>query len=52
MLSWLYKVLRNRKDQTSTLWQLYADNETTVDAKATVSDDATTAIKQEIVTGP
>jgi hypothetical protein len=52
MISWLYKVLRNRKDQTSTLWQLYADNETTVDAKATVSDDATTAIKQEIVTGP
>lgn len=52
MVSWLYKVLRNRSDQTSTLWQLYADNETTVDAKATVSDDATTAIVQEIVTGP
>lgn len=51
-VGWLYKVFRNRKDQTSTLWQLYADNETTVDAKATVSDDATTAIKQEIVTGP
>lgn len=52
MISWLYKVLRNRKDQTSTLWQLYADDESTVDAKATVSDDATTAIKQEIITGP
>lgn len=50
--SWMYKVFRNRKDQTSTLWQLYADNETTVDAKATVSDDGTTAIKQEVVTGP
>ena len=52
LLGWLYKVLRNRTDQTSSLWQLYADNETTVDAKATVSDDTTTAVKQEIVTGP
>jgi len=52
ILGWLYKVLRNRKTQTATLWQLMADNETTVDAKATVSDDATTAIKQEIETGP
>lgn len=52
MVSWLYKVLRNRKDQTSTLWQLYADNETTVDAKATVSDASSTATKQEIVSGP
>ncbi len=52
MLSWIYKVMRNRTDQTSSLWQLYADNESTVDAKATVSDDATTAVKQEIVTGP
>ena len=52
MISWLYKALRNRKTQTSTQWSLLADNETTVDAKATVSDDATTAIKQEIVSGP
>lgn len=50
--AWLFKAFRNRKDQTATLWQLYADNETTVDAKATVSDAAGTAIKQEIVTGP
>ena len=28
-----------------------ADNETTVDAKATVSDDGTTAIKQEVISG-
>ena len=52
MISWLYKVLRNRKSQTSTQWNLFADNETTVDAKATVSDDTTTGIKQEIVSGP
>lgn len=52
MMGWLYKVLRNRKSQTATQWSLYADDEATVDAKATVSDDGTTAIKQEIVTGP
>ena len=51
-LSWLYKVFRNRKTQTSTQWSLMADDETTVHAKATVSDDGTTAIKQEVVTGP
>jgi len=52
MISWLYKVFRNRKTQTATQWSLLADDESTVDAKATVSDDATTAIKQEVVTGP
>ena len=51
-LSWLYKNFRNRKAQTATQWSLYADDEATVDSKATVSDDGTTAIKQEIVTGP
>lgn len=51
-IGWLYKVLRNRKTMTATQWSLYDDAETTVDAKATVSDDATTAIKQEIVSGP
>lgn len=48
----LYKAYRNRKTQTATQWSLMADDETTVDQKATVSDDATTAIKQEIVAGP
>ena len=52
MISWLYKLMRNRTDQTSSLGRLYADDETTVDAKATVSDDGTTAVKQEVVTGP
>lgn len=47
-----HKIIRNRKAQTATQWSLYADDESTVDAKATVSDDGTTAIKQEIVTGP
>ncbi len=48
----LYKAYRNRKTQTATQWSLLADDESTVDQKATVSDDATTAIKQEIVSGP
>jgi hypothetical protein len=51
-LGWLYKVLRNRKTQTSTQWSLLADDESTVDAKATVSDSGGTATKQEIVSGP
>lgn len=51
-IAWLYKVLRNRKTQTATDWKLMADDESTVDAKATVSSDGTTAIKQEIVSGP
>ena len=51
-VGWLYKIARNRTTQTATQWSLLADNETTVDAKATVSDDTTTAIKQEIVVGP
>ena len=51
-IAWLYKVFRNRKQQTASEWRLMADNETTVDAKATVSDDGTTATKQEIVSGP
>ena len=51
-LSWLYKVLRNRKTQSATLWSLLADDESTVDAKATVSDTGSLATKEEIVTGP
>lgn len=49
---WPYKVLRNRKRQSQTLWELMADNETTVDAKATLEDNAGVTIKQEIVSGP
>lgn len=50
-VAYLYKNFRNRKFQSATEWRLYADNETTIDHKATVSDDGTDAIKQEIVTG-
>lgn len=52
MIAWLYKTLRNRKSQTSTLWSLFADDESTVDAKATVFKDGSTVRKEEIVSGP
>lgn len=50
-IGYLYKTLRNKKDQTGSLFQLYADDGTTVDQKATVSDDGTTATRGEIVSG-
>lgn len=55
MAAWVYKLFRNKKTQTKgggALWKLFADDETTVDAKADVSDDGTTATKAEIVSGP
>lgn len=51
-LGYLYKAFRNRSTQTTTQYTLYADNATTVDQKATVSDDTTTFDRGEIVTGP
>lgn len=51
-LSWLFKSFRNKKEQTSSEWRLYDDAGSTVDSKATVSDNGTTATKEEIVTGP
>jgi len=51
-LGFLYKNFRNKKTQTSTTWNLYDDAGTTVDHKATVSDDGVTFTKGEIGTGP
>jgi hypothetical protein len=51
-VDYLYKFLRNRITQTSTTLSVYADNATTVDHKATVSDNGTTYDRGEIVTGP
>lgn len=51
-IAWLFKALRNKKTQTTSLWSLFDDAGTTVDAKATVSDAAGTTTKEEIVTGP
>ena len=52
MMAWLYKSYRNREIQTATQYSLFADNGTTVDAKATISDNGTTFDKNEVVTGP
>lgn len=51
-IDYLYKAWRNRSTQTSTTYSLYADNGTTVDHKATVSDNGTTYDKGEVATGP
>ena len=51
-IGYLYKAWRNKATQTATEYNLYADDATTVDQKATVSDTGTTATKGEIATGP
>lgn len=51
-INYLYKAWRNKKTQTSTQYSLYADDTTTIDQKATVSDDGVTTTVGEIVTGP
>ena len=51
-IDYLYKAWRNKVEQTATTMSVYNDAGTVVDQKATVSDDATTATKGEIVTGP
>lgn len=51
-VDYLFKNWRNRKAQTATTWSLYNDDAATVDQKATVSDDGTTAGKTEVATGP
>lgn len=52
MVAYLYKVLRNKVTQSATTFEVYADDGTTVDQKATVSDSAGTLTRGEIVSGP
>lgn len=52
MLGYLYKTWRNKSTQTSSLYQLFNDDTTTVSQKATVSDDGTTFTRDEVATGP
>ena len=49
---WLYKTYRNKKTQTTTLWSLFDDAGSVVDAKASVSDVSGVGTKEEIVSGP
>ena len=51
-INYLYKAWRNKSTQTSTTYSLFDDAGSTVDQKATVSDDGTTATKGEVATGP
>jgi len=51
-IGYLYKNWRNKKTQTATQWSLLNDDAVTVDQKATTADDATTASKTEIASGP
>lgn len=51
-ISYLYKLMRNKVTQTSTTLSIFADDASTVDQKATVSDDGTTYTRGEIASGP
>jgi hypothetical protein len=51
-INYLYKAWRNKTTQTSSQYSLYADDASTIDQKATVSDDATTMTRGEVATGP
>lgn len=47
-IGYLYKAFRNKVTQTATEYSLYADDESTVHQKATVSDDGTTFTRGEV----
>lgn len=51
-VNYLYKFLRNRITQSATTLSVFADNGTTVDQKATVSDSGTVYDRGEIASGP
>jgi hypothetical protein len=51
-INYLYKSWRNKKDGNGMVEQLYADNGTTVDQKATVAESAGVVTKSEVVSGP
>lgn len=51
-ISYIYKAWRNQSTQTSSQYTLYADDASTVDQKAAVSDDGTTFTRGEVATGP
>lgn len=51
-IGYLYKAFRNRITQTATTLSIFADDASTVDQKATVSDDGSTYNRSEISSGP
>lgn len=50
-IGYLYKAWRNRSTQTSSEYALYADDGTTKDQEAAISDDGTTLVRGEVQTG-
>lgn len=50
-INYLYKAWRNRTTQTATTYTLYADDATTTDQAATVSDNGTTLDRGEVGSG-
>jgi hypothetical protein len=50
-IGYMYKRLRNKHTQTSSMTRLYADDEATVDQTWAVSDDGTTFTKGEAASG-
>jgi hypothetical protein len=51
-IDYLYKMWRNKKDQSGSLSQLYADDASTVDQKATTSEAGGTVTHEEWESGP
>jgi hypothetical protein len=51
-IGYLYKAWRNKVSQTDSTYSLYDDAGTTVDQKATTTDDGTTFSRTEIASGP
>lgn len=52
MLRYQYKAWRNRLTQTATTYSLFADDQVTVDHKATISNDGVTFQKGQVTSGP
>lgn len=51
-MAYLFKAFRNKLTVDATTIKLFADDGTTVDQKATVSDDGTTYLRGELGSGP
>lgn len=51
-IDYIYKFLRNKVTSNATTINVYADDESTIDHKATHSDDTVTYTRGEFITGP
>lgn len=51
-VAFMFKAWRNKVTQTSSQYALYADDASTIDHKAPVSDDGSTFTRGEVVSGP